>query len=106
MDVAREFEDAVVDILLHKTSEALEKTGAKTLIIAGGVIANKKLREAFTELETKYNGLIVKVPTHAMAGDNALMIACATYVNITLYPELIKNPQKMIANGNLRLERY
>ena len=44
-DIAREFEDAVVDVLEIKTERALEKTGAKTLIIAGGVIANKKFRK-------------------------------------------------------------
>lgn len=35
-DIAREFEDAVVDVLLSKTKKALDNIGSKTLIIAGG----------------------------------------------------------------------
>lgn len=102
-DLAREFEDAVIDVLGNKTEKALEKTGAKTLIIAGGVIANKRLREKFEEFEKKYNGLVVKIPTRALATDNSLMIACASYINVSLYPELLKNQQKIIAKGNLKL---
>ncbi len=103
-DIAREFEDAVVDVLTDKTKRSLDETGAHTLIIAGGVIANKKLREAFGEFEKLYPGLSVKTPTLAMTGDNALMIAGASYINVILYPELLTTPQKIVANGNLRLE--
>jgi N6-L-threonylcarbamoyladenine synthase len=103
-DIAREFEDAVVEVLATKTKQALEETGAKTLIIAGGVIANKKLRATFLELEKTRADLQVKIPTQALTGDNALMIACATYVNVTLYPELLTKHEKIIANGNLRLQ--
>ena len=102
-DVAREFEDTVVDVLLNKTEKALRDFGAKTLIIAGGVIANKKLRETFIMLEKKYQELKVKIPSQIMSTDNALMIACATYINILLYPELLTNTSKITANGNLRL---
>ncbi len=102
-DIAREFEDAVVEVLLAKTKKALDDTGSKTLIIAGGVIANKKIRSVFTELEKEYNELIVKIPTNLLATDNALMIACATYFNVLLYPEKLSNPQKIAVNGNLRL---
>ena len=104
-DIAREFEDTVVDVLLNKTKQALEETGAKTLIIAGGVIANKKLREVFSKLEEKYWPLVVKTPTHALSTDNALMIACATFINVTLYPEILSTSPKIIANGNLRLDK-
>jgi N6-L-threonylcarbamoyladenine synthase len=102
-DIAREFEDAVVDVLLTKTKKALDNTGSKTLIIAGGVIANKKIRSVFTELEKEYNGLVVKIPTNLLATDNSLMIACATYFNAVLYPEKLSNPQKIVVNGSLRL---
>ncbi len=39
---------------MHKTREALDLTGAQTLIIAGGVIANKKIRESFKTLEEEF----------------------------------------------------
>jgi len=102
-DIAREFEDAVVDVLLNKTKKALDQTGARTLIIAGGVIANKKIRSVFMELEKEYHGLTVKIPTNSMSTDNALMIAYATYFNVILHPEMLKNSKKIIAQGNLSL---
>lgn len=103
LDLAREFEDAVVDVLIEKTKNILNQTDTKTLIIAGGVIANKKIRQSFKQLEEEYRGLSVKTPTQNLATDNALMIACATYLNITLYPDLLRSNTKIIANGNLKL---
>ncbi len=102
-DIAREFEDAVVETLLHKTKAALEETGAGTLIIAGGVIANKKIRETFKKLEETYSGLLVKTPVHALATDNALMIASAGYIQTLLYPEKLTEQKEIRAQGNLEL---
>ncbi|HEY4509103.1 MAG TPA: tRNA (adenosine(37)-N6)-threonylcarbamoyltransferase complex transferase subunit TsaD [Candidatus Paceibacterota bacterium] len=102
-DLAREFEDAVVDVLLKKTNEALERTGAKTLIVAGGVIANKKIRQAFTKLADKFSDLILKIPTNSLATDNSLMIAAATYLNVILNPKILDKQTKIIASGNLKL---
>jgi N6-L-threonylcarbamoyladenine synthase len=102
-DIAREFEDAVVDVLVNKTRKALDDTSAKTLIIAGGVIANKKIRSVFTGFEKEYSGLAVKIPTNLMATDNALMIACAAYFNVIIHPEIMINSKKIIASGNLKL---
>jgi N6-L-threonylcarbamoyladenine synthase len=104
MDIAREFEDAVVDVLLGKTKKALDQTRAQTLIIAGGVVANKKIRSVFVELEKEYGGLTIKIPTNALATDNSLMIACATYFNIIIHPEILTNSEKIVASGNLRLK--
>ena len=102
-DIAREFEDTVVDVLLHKTKKALDQSGAKTLIIAGGVIANKKIRSVFMELEKEYRELVIKIPTNSMATDNSLMIACASYINIILSPKILTEQKKIVAQGNLRL---
>ena len=104
-DLAREFEDSVIDVLVKKTKDAIMETGAKTLIVAGGVIANKRIREAFTDLESSYQGLIVKIPTKSLATDNALMIAFATYINVILGQNLRALDENIIANGNLRLEK-
>ncbi len=103
MDLAREFEDSVIEVLMEKTKEALEEHEAKTLIVAGGVIANKKLREYFTDFEKKYTNLVVKVPERELATDNSLMIASAAYINLSLYPKITKLPKKIIAKGNLIL---
>jgi len=103
-DIAREFEDVVTDVLLAKTTQALDETGAQTLIVAGGVISNKKLRETFLALEDERADLRVSVPLRDFTTDNAVMIACAGYVQTELHPELLSGPQKnIIAQGNLKL---
>ena len=104
-DLAREFEDAVVEVLLQKTEKVLEQSDIKTLIVAGGVIANKKIRKEFTEFEKKYPGLAVKIPTNSLSTDNALMIASAAYINIILSPEILIKPAKITAEGNLKLKQ-
>lgn len=103
-DLAREFQDSVIEVLMYKTKKALDETGAKTLIVAGGVIADKKIRESFTKLESEYRELEVKIPTSSLATDNSLMIAGAVYININLYPDILSFPQKIVAKGNLKLE--
>ena len=60
--------------------------------------------KSFEKFEEKYNGLIVKIPTRELATDNSLMIASATYINITLYPELLEKQEKIIAKGNLKFK--
>ncbi len=100
-DIAREFEDSVVDVLVEKTKMVLTETGAKTLIVAGGVISNKKLRESFEQMETA--DLCVKIPGKNMATDNALMIASACYINSLTNSSFISEKAEIVANGNLRL---
>lgn len=102
MDIAREFEDTVVDVLVSKIRSALDSYGAKTLIIAGGVISNSKIAEEFKKIEAEYRNLIVKIPTKTLRTDNSLMIAAAAYINICIYPDLLKK-NDIIANGNLKL---
>ncbi len=100
MDIAREFEDAVTEVLIKKTEKALEDTGAKILIVAGGVIANTNIREACKHMEKKYTGLVVKTPTQKLSTDNALMIAGAAYIESEIKPFHKKN---ITAVGNLKL---
>jgi N6-L-threonylcarbamoyladenine synthase len=102
-DIAREFEDATVEVLLNKTEKAIIQTGAKTLIVAGGVISNKKLRAEFEKLSEKYNDLDVRIPLREMATDNSLMIAIAAFVDVTKNPETLKEQKEIKANGNLEL---
>ena len=46
---------------------------------------------------------MIKIPAKDLSTDNALMIACSTYINVTLYPKLLSKPEKIIALGNLKL---
>ncbi|MHB1769957.1 MAG: tRNA (adenosine(37)-N6)-threonylcarbamoyltransferase complex transferase subunit TsaD, partial [Minisyncoccota bacterium] len=78
--IAREFEDAVVDVLWKKTSRALEETRAQTLIIGGGVSANKHIRRTFTEkIKSEYPDVTLRIPSAALTTDNAVMIALAGF---------------------------
>lgn len=73
-DVACAFEDAAVDTLRIKAVRALEQSNAKTLVVAGGVGANKKLRQQLTEKLTK-RGMQVFYPAPEFCTDNAAMVA-------------------------------
>jgi tRNA N6-adenosine threonylcarbamoyltransferase len=73
-DAARAFEEAVVDTLLIKCERALEATGARTLVIAGGVGANRRLRARATAMGER-SGVRVVYPRVEFCTDNAAMIA-------------------------------
>ena len=71
-DIARAFVDAVVDVLVAKSLRALESTGSKRLVVAGGVGANKQLRAALDQ-----RGIDVYYPEPELCTDNGAMIAFA-----------------------------
>ncbi|MGE5240399.1 MAG: tRNA (adenosine(37)-N6)-threonylcarbamoyltransferase complex transferase subunit TsaD [Bacteroidota bacterium] len=75
-DVAASFEEAAVDVLATKCEWALEQTGAKQLVVAGGVSANQKLRERLHRLSEKL-GVRVYFPRPEFSTDNGAMIAYA-----------------------------
>lgn len=100
--MAREFEDAVVDVLISKTKKALETYAPKTLIAGGGVIANTALRREF-EVLAKEQGVELRIPQMRLATDNALMIAMAGFIKIKNSPDILKKKVTVKAFGNLRL---
>jgi N6-L-threonylcarbamoyladenine synthase len=71
-DIARAFEEAVVDTLFIKCRRALEQAGRKRLVVAGGVGANRRLRARLAELQAD-----VYFPRLAFCTDNGAMIAYA-----------------------------
>ena len=75
-DIACAFQEAVVDTLAIKCRRALEQTGLKTLIIAGGVSANTRLRERLSEALRKVGGEVFYA-RHEFCTDNGAMIAYA-----------------------------
>jgi len=98
-EIAREFEDAVVEVIVKKTKEAAEQYGAQTIIMGGGVSANKKIRNDFTKL-AEYLNIEFLVPEISASTDNAFMIALAGYINI----KAGKKPEtEFKAKGNLSL---
>lgn len=73
---AREFEDAVGDVLSAKTLRALGETEAKTFVIGGGVAANVYLREKLrATVANEFPDVAFCLPERAITGDNAIMIA-------------------------------
>ena len=75
-DVARGFEEAVVDTLAIKCERALDQAGCDTLVVAGGVGANTRLREKLAEMAAR-RGARVAFPRPAFCTDNGAMIAFA-----------------------------
>lgn len=77
-DVARSFQDAVLDVLVGKTMRLSKETGINKIAVSGGVSANDGLRKRFQELESE--GLIKSYfPSKVLSTDNAAMIAGAAY---------------------------
>ena len=77
-DLARSFQDVAVDQLCRKTELAIKKYDIKNMIIAGGVSANKYLRQEIKKVTDKY-GVDLSVPSFVYCTDNAAMIGAAAY---------------------------
>lgn len=77
-DIAASFQEAAVEVLITKTRRATTELSAKSLLLSGGVSANKLLRERIQELGREL-GVAVFVPEMKYTTDNAAMIAAAGY---------------------------
>ncbi len=98
--IAREFEDAVADVLVSKTLRAAEAFGVQTIVVGGGVSANAEIRRRLaSELSTINCQLLVPPPE--LATDNAIMIALAGYFHAQ--KKEFADPTTLAANGNLKL---
>jgi N6-L-threonylcarbamoyladenine synthase len=75
-DIARGVQDAIVDTLVGKTARALDDTGLLHLVVAGGVSANRALRDALQSAATA-RGVDIYFPRFEFCTDNAAMIAVA-----------------------------
>jgi N6-L-threonylcarbamoyladenine synthase len=98
-EIALEFENAVLDVLTSKVSQAIEEYSPQTLIIGGGVSANIQIRSELKRVCEKYN-IKFLVPEVSASTDNALMIALAGFMNI--YDGRLTTTD-FKANGNLSL---
>ena len=121
LEICYAFEEAAVDVLVTKTLKAAEKYQPKAVILAGGVAANKHLRERLAE-EVKnlnschselvsesqnnltiqqYNNIELLVPPITLCGDNAAMIGLAAYYHILKND--IKTWDQISVDSNLKL---
>ena len=74
--IAKAFQDAVVATLLIKCRRAIQQTGSKHLVVAGGVGANRALRESLSQLMADSQGHVY-FPQPEYCTDNGVMVAYA-----------------------------
>lgn len=100
MAIALEFENAAIEPLIHKTKKAVEKYKIKTLIIGGGVSANKHLqREIKKNIKIK-----TLMPPKKLSTDNSIMIGMVAYMKYLKSKGKVPRPTSIKAEGNLRLK--
>jgi N6-L-threonylcarbamoyladenine synthase len=73
-DVAASFQEAIVDVLIQKSLAACKATGIQSLVIAGGVAANSRLRE-LAQHRCQVAGIEVRIPSPLLCTDNGAMVA-------------------------------
>jgi N6-L-threonylcarbamoyladenine synthase len=73
-DVAASFQEAIVDVLIQKSLAACKATGIQSLVIAGGVAANSRLRE-LAQQRCQVAGIEVRIPSPLLCTDNGAMVA-------------------------------
>jgi N6-L-threonylcarbamoyladenine synthase len=101
-EMASEVQQAIIDVLLKKTIKAIKDFHAKTLILGGGVTANKELRKQFEEKIKKENlDLAFLAPSPNLSTDNGLMVAVAGYFKAK--KNKITKWQNIKVNSNLRI---
>jgi len=97
--LAAEIQEAIVDVLVAKTLKAVKKFSPKSLLLAGGVAANARLREKFEEeIKKQKLDVIFRVPPPRLCTDNAAYIAgCAYFLNSRV------NWKALIVNAELSI---
>ena len=81
--LSRDFEEAITEVLLKKTTKAIDNHSAKTLIIGGGVSANNHIRRTFeTELLRTHPDVEIYLPHRNLSTDNSIMIALAGHAEM------------------------
>jgi len=98
--MSAEIQQAIIDVLLKKTIKAAKKYKAKSIILGGGVAANKELRKQFErKIKKEIPNSKFQVPSPEFSTDNAVMIGIAGYFNI----KKAKNWEKIKADANLKI---
>ncbi|MDO8551303.1 MAG: tRNA (adenosine(37)-N6)-threonylcarbamoyltransferase complex transferase subunit TsaD, partial [bacterium] len=102
VEMCREVQQAVIDVLIKKTIKAAKDYRAKLFILGGGVAANEELRKQFQErIAKEMPNMQYKMPDIKYCTDNAAMVAVAAYFHfLKKENHLLKD---IIADSNLRI---
>lgn len=100
-EIAHDFQNAVIEVIIAKTLSATKKYKAKTIIAGGGVIANSALRQSLQK-KSEEEGLNLLIPELSYSTDNATMIALAA--GFRLLANKGKTSHTFKAEGNLNLK--
>ena len=102
--MAKEIQQAIVDVLISKTLKAAIQYGAKSIVLGGGVSANDELRKQL-QYRMKQEGITIPLflPKKELAGDNGVMPAIAGYF-LFKKKTRVTNFDSLVAEANLRLE--
>jgi N6-L-threonylcarbamoyladenine synthase len=98
------FEDAAIEVLIKKTTKAIEEYNIQTVIVGGGVAGNTYLKsELAAILEKKFPQVTLLFPEAWLATDNAVMIGMAAMTQVISGQIKTRNPEELRADGNLSL---
>ena len=104
--MAAETQQAIIDVLIKKTIKAAQEHKVKTIILGGGVSANKELRKQFkAKIKKELPNTEYKAPNIKYSTDNALMIAATAYYKwLKNKKRAIRDWKKIRPDANLRVE--
>jgi len=98
-DIVSSFQEAVVDVLVKKTLQAVQQQGLRKVVLSGGVAANQHLREKIKE-EASQQKVKVYMPSPSFCTDNAAMVGVVGYEYLK---RGIRSPLSLNAFSNLPL---
>ncbi len=100
-EMCREIQQAILDVLIHKTLKAAKEYKAKSIILGGGVTANQELRKQFKQrIRKELPNAKYLIPDVKYCTDNAVMIALTAYFRLSGKNKKVRNIE---ANSDLRL---
>lgn len=104
-DIAASFEAAVADVLCRKALQALDRTGMRQLVVAGGVGANRRLRQTLSERLGQQGARVAFPPLH-LCTDNGAMIAYAGACRLKHQPSAARQPGRFTIHPRWNLQEY
>ncbi len=99
--MAKEIEEAITDVLIFKLKKAVTEYKAKTVILGGGVTANKKLQQKSKQMMSSFPGVNLILPSIDYAGDNAQIIGATAFIT-----KERKTESQIKANPNLKIGEH